>query len=343
MRKTIVGAALLSGMAFIGTAQAQQLTIATGGGIIADAQRRAFFEPTSKALGITFKEETIQNLRDIRLQVQSNAVTWDLAQLGLDECQQAIKEGLLEKIDRSVVDTSGISSATDMDYCIPVYYYTTVLAWNTKTGQPDGNKMQSWADFFDTKKFPGARSVFKYPRGNLEMALLADGVAPDKLYPLDVDRAFRKLEQLKPSIDAWWDSGAQSAQLLKDGEVDYIQIWNGRASSVIRDGGQAAFTYNQGILTGDALVIPKGARHKDGAMKALAMFLSPQQQAHFPLTVDYGPANKKAFEAGVLNAEQVARINTSPENMKTQIQLDEKWWAENTTKILERWDNFMQK
>jgi putative spermidine/putrescine transport system substrate-binding protein len=324
-------------------AGAQQLTVATGGGIIADAERAAFFEPTAKALGVTFKEETIQNVRDIRLQVRSGAVTWDIAQLGLDECQQAAKEGILEKIDRSVVNTDGIDSPSDMDYCIPAYYYSTVIAWNTKTGQPGGKTMKTWADFFDTKTFPGARSVYKFPRGNLEMALLADGVEPDKLYPLDVDRAFRKLEEIKPEIEAWWDSGAQSAQLLKDGEVDYIQIWNGRASSVMRDGGKAGFTFNQGILTGDAFAIPKGAPHKDMAMKALALFFSPEQQAHFPLTVDYGPANLKAFDTKVLSPEQIARINTSPENVKSQIKLDEAWWAANNTAVLERWDNFMRR
>ena len=191
-------AVLLAGTAIAQAARAEELTVATGGGLIADAERAAFFVPTAKALGVTFKEETIQNLRDIRVQVQSNAVTWDLAQLGLDECQLAAKEGLLEKIDRSIVSTDGIEAAADMDYCIPAYYYSTVLAWNTATGQP----MNSWADFFDAEKFPGARSVYKYPRGNLEMALLADGVAPDKLYPLDLDRAFEKLAQLKPEIQA---------------------------------------------------------------------------------------------------------------------------------------------
>jgi putative spermidine/putrescine transport system substrate-binding protein len=331
-------AILLAGTAIAQAAHAEELTVATGGGLIADAERAAFFVPTAKALGITFKEETIQNVRDVRIQVQSGAVTWDLAQLGLDECQLAAKEGLLEKIDRSVVSTDGIEATADMDYCIPAYYYSTVLAWNTATGQP----MNSWADFFDAEKFPGARSVYKYPRGNLEMALLADGVAPDKLYPLDVDRAFKKLAQLKPEIQAWWDSGAQSAQLLKDGEVDYIQIWNGRASSVIRDGGKAGFTFNQGILTADTFAIPKGALHKATAMKALAMFLSPEQQAHFPLTVDYGPANQKAFATGVLPPERIAQINTSPENAKKQVKLDERWWAENTAAVLERWDNFMQ-
>jgi putative spermidine/putrescine transport system substrate-binding protein len=338
MTKTLWAAVLLAGTALSHTAGATELTVATGGGIIADAERAAFFEPTSKALGVTFKEETIQNVRDIRVQVQSGAVTWDIAQLGLDECQQAVKEGLLEKIDRSVVNTDGIESPTDMDYCIPAYYYSTIIAWNTKTGQP----MTSWADFFDIEKFPGARALFKYPRANLEMALLADGVEPDKLYPLDVDRAFAKLETIKPEIEAWWDSGAQSAQLLKDGEVDYIQIWNGRASSVVRDGGAAGFTFNQGIMTGDAFVIPKGAPNRDLAMKALAMFFSPEQQAHFPLTVDYGPANRKAFDTGVLPPERIAQINTAPENAATQVKLDEIWWAENTATVLERWDNFMQ-
>ena len=252
---------LLAGTAIARSARAgEQLTVATGGGIIADAERAAFFVPTAKALGVTFKEETIQNLRDIRVQVQSNAVTWDLAQLGLDECQLAAKEGHARE-DRPQRRQHGRDrSPADMDYCIPAYYYSTVLAWNTKTGQPGGKTMKTWADFFDAEEFPGARSVYKYPRGNLEMALLADGVAPDKLYPLDVERAFEKLEQLKPEIQAWWDSGAQSAQLLKDEEVDYIQIWNGRASSVIRDGGKAGFTFNQGIMTADTFVIPRARR-----------------------------------------------------------------------------------
>jgi putative spermidine/putrescine transport system substrate-binding protein len=78
-------------------------------------------------------------------------------------------------------------------------------------------------------------------------------------------------------------------------------------------------------------------------MKALALFFSPEQQAHFPLTVDYGPANLKAFDTKVLSPEQIARINTSPENVKSQIKLDEAWWAENNAAVLERWDNFMQR
>lgn len=342
MQKQIAIAAVSMALSGLSVVAAEELTVATGGGIIADAERVAFFEPTAKALGITFKEETIQNVQDIRLQVQSKAVSWDLAQLGLDECMQAAKEGLLEKIDLSVVNTDGIKATSDTNYCIPAYYYSTVLAWNTDSGQPGDAQMKSWADFFDTEKFPGARSLFRYPRANLEMALLADGVPADKLYPLDIDRAFKKLESIRPNIDAWWDSGAQSAQLLKDGEVDYIQIWNGRVASVIKDGGKAAFTFNQGIMTADTFAIPKGAPNKDLAMKALAMFLAPEQQALFPLHIDYGPSNTKAFDTGIVPPERAKQINTSPENLAQQIQLDEKWWSENTAEVLERWDNFIQ-
>jgi hypothetical protein len=93
----------------------------------------------------------------------------------------------------------------------------------------------------------------------LEAALLADGVPRDKLYPLDVDRAFKKLEEIKPNITVWWTSGGQSAQLLHDGEVDMTMIWNGRASAVMKDDPDVAFTFNDGILQNTQLCILKNA------------------------------------------------------------------------------------
>ena len=81
-----------------------------------------------------------------------------------------------------------------------------------------------------------------------ETLLLADGVPADKLYPLDLDRAFKKLDEIKPHITVWWTSGAQSAQLLNDGEVDMVMAWNGRVSALTKEGAKVAFTYNQGIL-----------------------------------------------------------------------------------------------
>jgi spermidine/putrescine-binding protein len=126
------------------------------------------------------------------------------------------------------------------------------------------------------KKFPGARSLRNSPAQNLEAALIADGVALDKLYPLDVDRAFKKLEEIKPHITVWWTSGAQAAQLAKDGEVDLMGIWSNRMQSVIDDGAKAAYGYEGGIMIPDCFFIPKGAKKRDLAVKAIAVAASPE-------------------------------------------------------------------
>ena len=126
--------------------------------------------------------------------------------------------------------------------------FSTVLAWNTKTYGDKGP--QSWADFWDVKKFPGKRSYRKGVAGALEPALMADGVPPDKVYevlsaPGGIERAIKKIKELKPHVAVWWSSGAQHAQLMKDGEVDMITGWNGRFDVVAKDGAKVAYTFNQ--------------------------------------------------------------------------------------------------
>src|SRR6185369_14560605 len=129
------------------------------------------------------------------------------------------------------------------------------------------------------KKFPGRRALSANARQMLEIALLADGVAGDKLYPLDLDRAFRKLEEIKPQLASWWASGAQSVQLLMDGEIDLEAIWNGRAQAAIDDGAAAAYTYDQGIFDIECFMVPKGSRNKVNAMKIINIMLDPKNQA----------------------------------------------------------------
>ncbi|HEX2526279.1 MAG TPA: ABC transporter substrate-binding protein [Geminicoccus sp.] len=324
------------------TALADEITVASGGGIYQDAQRAAFFDPTAKKLGITIKEATTNGIPEIRVQVQSKSVIWDIANTAAEECAIGSKEGLFEPLDTSVVDTSGIDPKLVGPDWVANLYYSTVMAWNTDAIGQDGNLPKSWADFFDTEKFPGDRGIYDHPRGNLEAALLADGVPPDQLYPLDVERAFKKLEELKPDITVWWSSGAQSAQLIKDGEVDLIQIWNGRIAAAMKDGAKADYSFDQGILMADCFVVPKGAPNKDLAMKALGMFIAPEQQALLPLHIAYGPINQKAFDQPVLTDELKAKINSSPENAAKQIVLDVAWWGENGAAMMERWQNFKQ-
>lgn len=335
--KPLLYALLMTSVA--GAATAQELTIAAGGGAAQDAQRKAFFEPAAAALGIKINEATANFLQEVRVQVQSGAITWDIVELGTDDCEAGAKEGLFEPLDYSVIKADGIDAKLVKPAWIGYFYYSTIMAWNTETF-PDG--LKSWADFFDVEKFPGERAFYNYPRGNLEIALLADGVKPEDLYPLDVERAFKKLAELKPHVGVWWESGAQSAQLIKDGAVDMLNMWNGRVANVIKDGGKAGYTFNGGLLQADCLVVPRGSKNKELAMKVIALIVSPDLQANFPKYIDYGPANIKAFDTGKLSDEEKARITSSPENIKNQVITDIEWWGENMAAMTERWSNFRQ-
>ncbi|MFZ5672268.1 MAG: ABC transporter substrate-binding protein [Pseudomonadota bacterium] len=340
--RKIVALTLMASSALLGTAAAhaqESITVASWGGVYQDAERAAFFEPAAKALGIAIKEETLSGIVDVRLQVQSGAVTWDIAELGSSDCAQGAKEGLFETLDFNVIDKDGFVPGTFSDHWVGSMFYSVVLAWNkAKFGD---NPPKNWADFWDVAKFPGTRSLYNSPGGTLELALLADGAAKDKLYPIDVERAFKKMEEIKPAITVWWTSGAQTTQLLKDREVDMIGIWVSRAIAAQKAGADVGFTFDQGELDYGCFVIPKGSKKKDLAMKALAQFTSPELQANIPQHIDYGPINAKAFDTGKIAQDKLPGLNSSPENTGKQFVYDAIWWGDNSGELQERWDDFL--
>jgi len=316
------------------------ITVASWGGAYQEAESKAFFQPAAQALGITIKEDTTGGLADVRLQVTGNAVKWDLVELGADECARGAREGLFEKLDYSVIDADGIDPKLVHEDWIGITFYSVVLIYNTKVYGENGP--ESWADFWDVGRFPGKRALGNFPTETLTVAALADGVPPDKVYPLDLDRAFAALERIKPHVSVWWDSGGQAMQLVKDAEVDMASIWNGRASVLVAEGAPVAYTFNQGVFNPDCMVIPKGAKNRDLAMKALARFVSPDLQANLPLYIGNGPVNLKAFETGKIPADKRARIVSAPENMKKQVLLDFDYWADHLVDAEERFNDFLQ-
>jgi putative spermidine/putrescine transport system substrate-binding protein len=335
----LLGGALLS----VGAAEAaESITIASWGGVFQKAQRAAWFDAVEKELGITVKEDTTQGIADIRAQVASGKPTWDVVDQGNYTCAILEKEGLLEKLDPAITEMAGIAPSMKGTSWVSNLVYAEVLAWRTaayKEKAPEG-----WAAMWDTKNFPGGRSMRKAPVYNLEAALLVDGVPMDKLYPLDVDRAFKKLQELKPHITAWWSSGAQSAQLLQDGEVDMVGLWNGRVQSLMEGANKDKFnlTFNQQMLLTDCWLVPKGAPHKELAMKAIAIMQRPDIQAQLPLHINYAPANEAAYETGIIKPEIADGLPNSPKNRGKGFVLDPKYWAEHLDELTKRFDQFVQ-
>lgn len=351
MRKVLVGAAvLMSAVVGLGTpvafAQQKTLTISSWGGAFQKAQREAWFNLVEKELGVTIKEDNTSGIADVRAQVASGKPTWDLSTQGAYTCALLEKEGKLEKFDApTLAITKDVPADLRSDYWVSQIVYSVAIGWREKAF--GGKKPTGWAAFWDTKNFPGQRSVRRTPIYNLEMALIADGVPMDKLYPLDVDRAFKKLEQLKPSVLVWWNSGAQSAQVLKDGEVDMVSAWNGRIQAIQSEpegkAGKIGVTFDEQILVSDCWLIPKGAPNRELALKAIQIMMRPEVNARISLFINYAPSNGKSYGTGVIPADKLPGLPNSPENIKKGFVQSVDWWVANADEMAKRFDAFLQK
>ena len=344
--RALLGVSLgLFGLANGSAHATDQITFVSQGGAYQKAQTIAILDPAASKLGITINQDSAPDAWPVmKTQVATGKPTWDVVDVPTGNCLRGGEQGLVEKLDFSKIPNAAAMPAEYRSaYSVAYEFYSSVLAYSQKK-YPESAAPNSWADFWDVKKFPGRRALRNHPFATLEAALMADGVAPDQLYPLDVDRAFRKLEEIKPNITVWWTSGAQSAQLLNDGEVDMVMAWNGRVSALAGEGAKVAFTYNQAILQSTSLCVLKGAPNLPTAIRFLNEAVDPVNQANLPLHIDYGPANPKAFDTGVIKPERVAQLPSAPENARKQALMSYAWWSSPAGEAAEkRWVSFVQK
>lgn len=346
-RNWTFGLVLLTSVATFGSAIAQDkkpVTMVAYGGSWQDAKRKALWEPIFAKLGIPFKEDSLKGIAEVRLQVQSGRPVWDIVGTGIGECVAAEKEGLWEPVDYSIVTNAKDlpPSLRGKSWIGGTIWSSFVITWNKK--KYGDNHPKNWADYFDVKKFPGTRAAYNAPRFMLEAALMADGVPKEKVYPIDFDRAFKKLRELKKSgaVTVWYDQFGAATQLMKDEEVDIVPVFDGRAIEVIEDGAPWGFTFNQGVTNSGCEAIVKGAPNKEAAMRVLNELLDPVIESNLPKYVKYGPVNPKAYETGLIPPDVMRALNSSPENMKLQLELDANWWGDNHREAQLRWDQFMK-
>jgi len=219
-------------------------------------------------------------------------------------------------------------------------YFSSVLGYNTQSF-PTGKQPRSWAEFWDLKKFAGSRMLADLASGNidLEFALLADGVAKDKLYPLDIERGFKSLDRVRPAIRKFWDTGALSAQMLADKEVVLGSIWNGRLQAVADKGAPLAIEWNEASLQSQYWGVLKGAKNTESAQRFIDFACQPELQANLARLIPYGPTNRQAFKS--IPADVAARLPSSPEHKAKAFLQNGKWWADNRAKVSERWSQWL--
>lgn len=337
--------AAFSGAALFATlsqaAAEETVTYGTDGGGLLDVVMEALIKPAEEKYGFrVVADANADRYPVVKAQVASGKPIWDLFDAAAGYCARGTNEGMFEPLDYSLIpNADAIPKEFRQEYWVGLTSFATVLGYNTDTFGENGP--QSWADFWDVEKFPGRRALRNYARPMLEIALLADGVEPKDLYPLDVDRAYEKLAEIKPHIDVWWTSGAESTQLLYDGEVDMLPMWDGRATTVVTEGGAATFSRNQAIMEVTCVAVLKGSANKEAAMKLINGLLDAEGQAKFGEGWTTGPLNPGFAE--FIDPERLKMLTTAPENVKTAVPLDAQWWASPEGEAAEaRWLKFMQ-
>jgi putative spermidine/putrescine transport system substrate-binding protein len=336
MKKTLVLAAFAATMT-AGAALAGDMVFTSWGGTTQDAQEKNWAVPFAAASGTAVVQDGPTDYGKIKAMVEANAVNWDAVDVEFDYALQAGKQGLLEPLDFSVIDKSKLDPRFVSDFAVGSFYYSFVLGWNP-ANFPDAQPA-TLADLFDTKKFPGSRTFYKWSApGVIEAALLADGVPADQLYPLDLDRAFAKLDTIKSSI-IWWQGGAQSQQLLASGEAPIGFFWNGRLAALAADGTPVGISWDQNITAADALVVPKGAPNKEAAMKFIAMATSAEGQAGFAAETGYAPINIGSAEL----MDPAVRATLPDAQTAMQVNADLAYWAEHRDEIGARWYEWQAK
>lgn len=314
-----------------------EVVVCTWGGSYTESQRKAFFDPFEKESGIRVRTVGSPDLAKIVAMVQNKAVEWDLVDAEGQMMLRLAAQDMLEKADFSIIPKEDLFPEAVSDFGIGSVSYGYVLGWLTR--KHGARPPQTWKDFFDATAFPGRRAMYAQPMPNLEFALLSEGAAIDKLYPLDVDRAFRILERHKPLINVWYKSTTQIPTLLRGEEVDLIAATGGRMIDLKRSGAPVDFTYNQGAWMQSFWVVPKGARNRENAMKLMAFYARAENEAQFSQLFPNGVPNRKAY--ALMSRETVALLPTSPGNVERQVRLDYAWWAKNVDEITKRWLAFV--
>jgi putative spermidine/putrescine transport system substrate-binding protein len=322
-------------------AQTQALTIVTSSEAAQAAIADTYVPPFAGATDITIRQESWDGNMDT-LRAKATESGWDVVEVDADALAAGCGDGLFEKLDWSSIGGKDHYLAMAVSDCgVGATVRSTVLAW-------DRDKFQAtptWADFWDVAKIPGKRGLEKSVRGALEFALEADGVAPGDVYKTlasgdGVDRAFRKLDQLKPYI-VWWQTPAEAAKILGSGDV----LMTATPSSVIETASRVD-KRNFGIQFAGSLYEPrswvmiKGGQNPRDAQQFLYIAGAAALEARlFRVSGEIGLARTVN---DWLTPEQQALSPTFPANASVSLRVDNGFWRDNLTKLRTRFDTWMQ-
>jgi putative spermidine/putrescine transport system substrate-binding protein len=317
------------------------LTIVSRDASLQTAIQAAYVQPFTAITGVAVQQTLWEGgIETLRTQAKNTDNAWDLVLVDADELSAGCGEGLLEKLDWSAIGGKDHYVASAVSDCgLGAVVATTALAW-------DKDKLPvapSWTDFWDVAKYPGKRGLHKGVRGNLEIALMADGVAPGDVYKTlsssdGLDRAFRKLDQLKPYIQ-WWSAETEAAHILASGDVLMTSAPSGQIASMAnREHKNFGLQFNGSLFELTSWAIMKGSPSARMAQQFLYFIGMPTVELRL-LQQSGDGALAKGLNDG-LTPELAAVSPSNPANTAAGLRLDAGFWRDNLAKLRQRFETW---
>lgn len=325
------------------------LTFTSWSGPYLRSQMLAFVQPFEQETGKTVNVEFYNGgLQQVRRQVGSANIKWDVVDLLMEDLIQACEAGLLESIETVSLPSGADGTPAEQDFIdkglLPCGVGT--MAWATIIGyRPDafaGEPPQTVADFFDVQRFPGRRGIQRDPRVVMEWALLADGVPADQIYatlatPEGVDRAFAVMDRIKPYL-VWWHEGNEPIDMLRAGRVAITSIWSGEMNdAVLRREHEITPIWDGLVLNIDHLAIPKGSPNREAAMEFIRFATTSRQLAEQVRHIYHSPVRRSSM---ALIDDQI-KPYLPTQHMQNGLELDARFWADNHARLLERFEAWL--
>jgi putative spermidine/putrescine transport system substrate-binding protein len=330
---TLAGLALASNLS-----SARDLTVVSVGGALQESFRKAYWQPYAASKPEKLVEDSnVVGLTKVKAMVESRNIIWDLVQMDEEDVVVGCDSGLLEKIDWASAAPATRDLPKDlMNPCgVPTMLWAKVLSYDTKR---IANGPKSWAEFWDTKRWPGKRGLRKQAKQTLEIALMADGVAAAEVYKVlatkaGQDRAFAKLDQIKKDVQ-WWDAGAQPIEWLASGAVAMSSAYNGRIDAANKEGKSLAMVWKNQVYGPTYWVVVKGSPNKEKATALIDYMSLPAQQKLFAETIPYGPINPKA--QAMLSKAVLDKLPNAPQNIDQPLLQGTAFWADHLDELQQR-------
>lgn len=316
---------------------ATPLVMASWGGNYQDCIERYIVKPFIETTGIPIKVVAGADLAKAKSQVKTGNIEWDIYDGPGSMITAGETENLWEKLDTSIIKPRNVT-VPNREYAVSYYMYTGAIGYVPSRAQ--GKPVpQTFAELWDAEKFPGRRGFRTRVAETFEMALLADGVAPRDMYPIDIERGFAALERIKPYVAKWMTQTPQTISLLASNELDYTYTYTGRVLTARQSGLDVNITTAQSVLVNNYLAVLRGTKQRDNAMKFLDFAMRPDIQASFVSSLAYVPNNLDSIP---LLTKDPAVVALMPDlNNANNVVVNDTWWASNFVELDRRFKEWL--